>query len=294
MTAALSLPASSPSPFVADAGAWFAEVGSALRERRLAPYLGSGLSALSPGVAVPTSYEALAEFFASKAALPKRARGNAWASAQFVESRQHRATVTRMMQTAFAAEVSPLPFHAHLAKLELPLIVDTWYDGALRRAFRERADWLEIQGINRAQIGESGWFRGYDPDGTLVSCERAASAKTLLYKPHGGATPAGNFLITDADYVEVLTEIDIQNPIPEAVRARRSALGFVFLGCRFHDQLLRTYARQIIKRSSGPCYAVFDTEALTRMEQRFVRELGMRAIARPLSAALEQLIAASR
>jgi hypothetical protein len=294
MTAALTLPVSSPSPFVADTNAWFAEVGRALRERRLAPYLGSGLSALSPGVSVPTSYEALADFFAGKAALPKRARGNAWASAQFVESRQHRATVTRMMQSAFAAEVVPLPFHAHLAGLQLPLIVDTWYDGALRRALQSRTDWLEIQGINRAQIGESGWFRGYDPAGALVSCERAQDAKTLLYKPHGAITPSANFLITDADYVEVLTEIDIQNPIPEAVRTRRSALGFVFLGCRFHDQLLRTYARQIVKRSSGPCYAVFETEALTRMELRFARELGLQAIACPLSSALERLIAASR
>ncbi|HET7542565.1 MAG TPA: SIR2 family protein [Polyangiaceae bacterium] len=294
MTAALALDLPSESPFVSDANAWFAEVGAALRARRLAPYLGSGLSALSPGVAVPTTYESLAEFFGSKVALPKRARGNAWASAQFVESRQHRATVTRLMQTAFAAEVAPLPFHAHLAQLELPLIVDTWYDGAARSALQTRTDWLEIQGINRAQIGESGWFRAYDPGGALVSLERAEAAKTLLYKPHGGITPTGNFLITDADYVEVLTEIDIQNPIPEAVRRRRSGLGFVFLGCRFHDQLLRTYARQIVKRSSGPHYAVFETNTLTRMELRFARELGLQAIACPLSTALERLTAASR
>ena len=50
---------------------------------------------------------------------------------------------------------------------------------------------------------------------------RPAAWTTLLYKPHGSVAPARNFLISDADYVEVLTEIDIQTPIPDAVKDRR-------------------------------------------------------------------------
>jgi SIR2-like domain len=292
MTAAPALSrANAPSSGV-DVDRWFTTVGSALRERRLAPYLGAGLAALSPGVAVPTSYPALAAAFGAKVALPKRARGNAWAAAQFVESRQHRATVTQLMRTAFAAPVTPLPFHAHLATLELPLIVDTWYDGALRQALSQGSDWLEVQGIDRAKIGEAGWFRAYDAAGEPVSIDAASSVKTLLYKPHGSVTPFGNFLIADSDYVEVLTEIDIQTPIPREVRGRRTELGFLFLGCRFDDQLLRTYARQITKRSRGPLYAVLDAQ-LTRMEQRLLRELDIQAIDFPLGAALERLVVAS-
>ena len=293
MSAALKLEDARAVELASDTDAWFAEVGTALRTRRLAPYLGPELTALSPGVGVPTTYEGLAEFFGKKVALPKRARGNPWASAQFVESRQNRGTVMQIMRAAFESPVAPLAFHRYLATLELPLIVDTWYDGALRQAFGQRADWLEVQGMDRAKIGEERWFRAYDPAGVSVPLEAAAAAKTLLYKPHGSVTPVGNFLVSDADYVEVFTEIDIQTPIPEAVRARRTELGFLFLGCRFHDQLLRTYARQIIKRSSGPFYAVFESASLTRMERRMVRELGLRAIVSPLHVALERLVAAS-
>jgi hypothetical protein len=293
MTAALKVQDQQAVAFESDVDAWFDEVGAALRARHLAPYLGPGLAALSPGVVVPTTYQGLAEFFAGKVALPKRARGNPWASAQFVESRQHRATVMQLMRTAFATPVAPLPFHAYLASLELPLIVDTWYDGALQKAFEQRTGWLEIQGVDRVKIGEERWFRAYDPAGNAVPLEAAATAKTLLYKPHGSATPAGNFLISDADYVEVLTEIDIQTPIPKPVRARRTELGFLFLGCHFHDQLLRTYARQIVKRSRGPLYAVFETPALTRMERRLVSELGLRPVVYPLHLALQRLAAVS-
>lgn len=270
---------------------WLSQVISGLRARQLAPYLGPGLCALVRNTSAPTSYEALAQYFAAKVALPKRARGNPWASAQHVESKQHRSVVTQLMRVAFAEPLPSTPFLHALAGAGLPLIVDTWYDGALRGAFESDADWVEIQGITRAAIGESRWFAAYGPTGANVPLDKATGARTLVYKPHGSALPANNFLITDADYVEVLTEIDIQTPIPAEVQARRRDLGFVFLGCRFDDQLLRTYARQITKRSSGPNYAVFDTDTLSRMEQRFVAELDMHVVYAPLGRVVERLVA---
>ena len=132
------------------------------------------------------------------------------------------------------------------------MIVDTWYDGAMRAALGQRADWGEVQGITRAGIGEDRWYRFYDADRRGSGPRAAAeSGRRLLYKPHGSIAPAKNFLISDADYVEVLTEIDIQTPIPDAVKDRRTQRSFLFIGCRFHDQLLRTYARQITKRSAA-------------------------------------------
>lgn len=282
---AADLPAAS-----ADKEAWFSEVREGLRAGRLAPYLGSGLVALT-GAPVPATPEALADFLGKKVALPRRARGNAWAAAQYIESQRHRDTLVKLMAEAFAAPVPPLPIHHALSRLPLPLIVDTWYDGAMRAALAERWDWGEIQGITRAGIGESRWYRAYDAAGAEAALGAAeAGWTTLLYKPHGSVVPARNFLIADSDYVEVLTEIDIQSPIPEVVKARRADVGFVFLGCRFHDQLLRTYARQILKRSGGPRYIVV-SEPLTRNERRFLDELGMRAVVCPLREAAERLSA---
>jgi hypothetical protein len=270
---------------------WFEQVRRALRAGELAPYLGPGLLSLAPNPAVPTSYGKLAEFLGTKVTLPRRAKGNAWASAQFIESRQHRTSVTGLLNQAFAGDVPPLPFHRFLVDLAPPLVVDTWYDGALRQAFAGKNGWIEVQGITRAGIGEARWFRAYDASGHPASLDLADTAQTLVYKPHGGVKPGGNYLITDADYVEVLTEIDIQNPIPECVRRRRTDLGFLFLGCRFDDQMLRTYARQIQKRSRGPNYAVFEDDRLTRMERRFAGEIGMDIVICPLQEAVERLIA---
>ena len=275
----------------AEARALLTEVAARMRAGTIIPYLGPGLTELSKP-AVPMNPEALAAFFGTKVALPRRARGNAWAAAQHIESNKHRSTVTALMAEAFASPVEPTPMHRYLASLRLSMIVDTWYDGAMRAALAERSDWGEVQGITRAGIGEDRWYRFYDAAGLETDRAAAAGLTTLLYKPHGSMAPARNFLISDADYVEVLTEIDIQTPIPEVVRDRRTERSFVFIGCRFNDQLLRTYARQITKRSSTTHYAIVEPETLSRNELRFLIEQGLTPIAIPLAQAVEILTAA--
>lgn len=273
-----------------DAEALLADVAARLRAGSIVPYLGPGLAALSKPD-VPLTPDALAIFFGSKVALPRRARGNAWAAAQHIESNKHRSTVTGLMAQAFATPVEPTALHRHLAALRLPMIVDTWYDGAMRAALGQRDGWGEVQGITRAGIGEFHWYRFYGADGNEVDSMAASNWSTVLYKPHGGVLPAKNFLISDADYVEVLTEIDIQTPIPGIVKQRRIGRSFLFIGCRFDDQLLRIYARQITKRSADVHYAVVEPDALSRNERSFLLEQGLIPLAVALPRAVEILLA---
>ena len=274
---------------LADAEAVLASLVAPLRAGTIVPYLGPGLAALSEPAA-PMTPEALAEFFASKVALPRRAKGNAWASAQHIESMKHRSTLSAMMAEAFSSPVAPTALHQCLAGLHPPMIVDTWYDGAMRAALGEYKNWGEIQGITRAGIGEDRWYRFYDTEGKETDRAAADTWTTLLYKPHGSIVPAKNFLISDADYVEVLTEIDIQTPIPDAVKHRRTERSFLFIGCRFHDQLLRTYARQIMKRSAITHYVLVEPDSLTKNEVRFIATQGMTPIALPLERAVAILL----
>jgi len=56
------------------------------------------------------------------------------------------------------------------------------------------------------------------------------------------------------------------------VRRREPGRRFLFLGCRFRNQLERAYARQIMKRSSdGPHWAVLPGE-LSKNEVKFLEE----------------------
>lgn len=276
----------------AAAEAKLADLRFGLEADRLIPYLGPDLLTLTGDVTVPILPETVAAALHAKAPAPSRIRTNMWSVAQFIEQRRHRNTLVAYMNDIFAPAATPSKLTAWLAGLPLSLIVDTWYDAATRAALKAtgRTDWVEIQGVTRSGESRDIWTKVYDAAGAEILPEAADGAETVLYKPHGAVTPAKNFLVADSDYVEVLTEIDIQSPIPEVVKGLRTTRGFVFVGCRFHDQMLRIYARQIVKRSAGPLVAIAEVAKLTKNEAKFFAELGIEVVDLPLARAVDLLV----
>jgi len=262
-------------------------VAQGLANGTLAPYCGPGLLALCPGTTPPAEPVALATVLTAKVSVPGKIKNRLTAAAQFIENFKHRKTLVGAMDAAFSQPATPSPLHAWLAAQPCPLIVDTWYDDTFRAALAGRTDWAEVQGLSQSEHFGT-WVGWYGADGS--ASPDALPTTTVLYKPWGSHGPAGNFLVSDTDFVEVLTEIDIQTPIPALVQERRASLGFVFLGCRFNDQLPRAFARQIMKRSGGPHYAVLADEP-TRMEARFLEEQGITRIALPLAEVAAALLA---
>jgi hypothetical protein len=256
----------------------------------LAPYIGPGLLALCTGRTPPADPAALATVLTARVSVPGKIKNRLTAAAQFIENFKHRKTLVGAMNEAYAACAAASPLHRWLAALPAPLIVDSWYDDTLRSVLAGSCtDWAEVQGLSQGEHFGT-WCGWYDHTGAAMAAD-PVGAKTVLYKPWGGHAPAGNYLVSDSDFVEVLTEIDIQTPIPALVQQRRASLGFVFLGCRFNDQLARAFARQIIKRSHGPHHAVLVDEP-TRMEARFLAEQGITRIALPLADAAAALCGA--
>jgi hypothetical protein len=264
------------------------EISAGLAAGTLIPYLGSGMLSLVPGGSpVPTTPEVLAAVITAKVSVPHKIRNRLTAAAQFIENFKHRKTIVAFMSECFAPSVTPSDLHRYLGALpHLPLVVDTWYDNATEAALRPRASCGQVQGLSQSEHFGS-WIGYFDADGDPATAEAAAAWDTLLYKPIGSVTPAKNYLVSDSDFVEVLTEIDIQTPIPPRVQQLRSGRGFLFLGCRFNDQLQRSFARQIMKRSSDKHWAVLPGE-LPRNEARFLKEQNIQRI----DMALEEFSAA--
>ena len=255
------------------------------------PYLGPDMLSLCSDLKVPATPLALAEIMTSKVSVPHKIRKRLTQAAQFIENFKHRKSVVHLMNEAFAATPAPSAFHLALAGSGAGLWVDTWYDDTMSSALAQTqgSDWAQVQGLSQSEhFGH--WTGAYAADGAALAALPADIAR-LLYKPIGSHGPAGNYLVSDSDYVEVLTEIDIQTPIPAAVQAWRTGRNFLFLGCRFDDQLTRCFARQIMKRSSDRHWAVLPEEP-TRMEARFLQEQGITRISLPLAQFADALMEA--
>ncbi|MHB0986007.1 MAG: SIR2 family NAD-dependent protein deacylase [Sulfuricella sp.] len=248
------------------------EIATALAAGSVVPYLGPGLLEPDGENPVPSTFETLAGRLSARVTVPFKIRANMTATAQYIENFKHRKTLVAVMKEIFQPPVTPSALHSYFASLpNLPLLVDTWYDAAAQAALAERKNWGQIQGVSRAEHRDQ-WVKYYRPDGSETDAHQAQEWETVLYKPFGSIAPAANFIVSDSDFVEVLTEIDIQTPIPPRVQELRSGRRFLFIGCRFRNQLERAYARQIMKRSSnGPHWAVLPDE-LTKNEIKFMAE----------------------
>lgn len=268
------------------------EIATSLSTGAVIPYLGPDMLSLCTDIKVPGTPLALAESMTAKVSVPHKIRKRLTQAAQFIENFKHRKSVVHLMNEAFATSPAPSPFHLALAGSGAGLWVDTWYDDVMSVALAQvepKSGWVQVQGLSQSEhFGQ--WTGAYAADGTALA-ELAASPGRMLYKPIGSHSPAGNYLVSDSDYVEVLTEIDIQTPIPAAVQAWRTGRNFLFLGCRFDDQLTRCFARQIMKRSSDRHWAVLPHEP-TRMEARFLAEQNITRIAMPLAEFSAALMAA--
>ena len=257
------------------------DIASHLATGAVIPYMGPEMLSLCSDVAVPMTPLALAENMTAKVSVPHKIRKRLTQTAQFIENFKHRKSVVHLMNEAFAATPAPSALQLALASSGAKLWVDTWYDDSFASALAQGGQpWVQVQGLSQSEhFGQ--WTGAYAADGTPLA-ELSAEPGRLLYKPWGGHGPAGNYLVSDSDYVEVLTEIDIQTPIPAQVQAWRSGRNFLFLGCRFDDQLTRCFARQIMKRSSDRHWAVLPVEP-TRMEARFLDEQNITRIPMPLA-----------
>ena len=242
-------------------------VRAGLEAGTLAPYLGAGMLALCGTGAPPANPLALAGVLTAKVSVPGKIKNRLTAAAQFIENFKHRKTLVKAMDEAFAAAAVPSPLHHWIAHLRAPLIVDT----LVRRHDAQRA-------ARGAPAGRLGGSAGPVAERTLRHLDRLVRRRRRgAARPDPGADAALQALGRPRARGQLP---DLRQRLrrgadrdrhpdadPAAVQLRRAKLGFVFLGCRFNDQLPRAFARQIMKRSAGPHFAVLPDEP-TRMEKR--------------------------
>lgn len=254
------------------------------------PYIGAGIWATADTPpAHPADALALVSKLTDKASVPHKIRKNLTAAAQYIENFKHRKTLVNLMKAAYSTPAVPTELHTFFASLhKLPLIVDAWYDDAMQHALAQHPNWGQVQGLSQAEhFGK--WVHYYTAQGELSDGAAAEKWQTLLYHPLGSVNPAHNYIVSDSDYVEILTEIDIQTPIPPLVQKIRTGRNFLFVGCRFNNQLDRIFARQIMKRSSDKHWAIIQGE-LSKNEAKFLKEFNITRLDIPLTTLLKSTV----
>ena len=254
-------------------------IASFWKKDQLVVYLGPDIYPDPPGY--PVTEGALASLLSERVAVPGRLKGKVHEIAQYIESHKHRKTLLSLVEGIFGTGTSPAPVHRVLKEHPLGLVVDSWYGSASTEALVEPGG-VQISGVSRAEYRDR-WYRTdrRTAEG-WVPAEGATPEDRVLYRPMGTRIPGTELLLSDADFVEVLTEIDIQTPIPAWVQEHRTGRHFLFLGCRFDNQTSRIFARQIMKRSGMDHFAVI-AGTPTGKERIFFEREGIAVLPVPLN-----------
>lgn len=200
-------------------------------------------------------------------------------AAMNIELKRGRSAINRFMQQTYDDPGwSESPVHAWLASLELPYVIDLNRDTGLQKRYASRPHTL-IVGIARVASGLR--YKLFSHDGTAYGSEVDASAidpaAPILFKPCGTPWPEPNWIASDADFVDYITELMGGFAIPPFLKARRKGLKYLVAGTRLDRDTLRMILADMIYDAAQPAGWALIPNANDK-EKRFCARLGLELV----------------
>lgn len=167
-------------------------------------------------------------------------------AAMSIEQRKGRKTLEALFERIYAAGFDPLPVHRRIAAINPKIVVDTNRDDALQRLMQ--GVYVLVYGTARV-AGDLPRFEAQiceGLEGRPLSPQAITLEKPLLFKPMGVLKPAPSLILSDADYVDWLTEAMAGLAVPACLKEKRGELKWLLLGCRLERDTDRMVASEIL------------------------------------------------
>jgi len=256
---------------------------AALADGDVVPYLGAGAltGVIEPasGKPIPADSDSLILAMNNGQPMAPKLMFEFPRAAMNVELKKGRSAVKRFLDTTYGAtQWSESALHAWLARLQLPYIVDTNRDTQLQGMYATRPHTLVV-GV--ARIGGSDYrFRLYHYDGTAyreVDQVDVDAGLPVLFKPLGTPQPESNYIASDADFVDYLTELMGGFAIPGFLKRARQGKRYLLLGVRFNRDTERMLLSDIAFGAASPKGWALLPHA-TDKEKRFLDKIGFELV----------------
>lgn len=192
-------------------------------------------------------------------------------AAMAIEGRRGRGHLEGMCANIFGTQNPPTQFQKRLVALCPKVVVDTNYDAGLPILYQQMPHFL-LKGFARIAAGPSRFEGFIYEDGAYTPSLHWDGKMPLLYKPLGCVLPQPNFVISDADFVDWLTEAMGGFAFPAWFKEFRKGKKALILGTSFSLDTSRMVAREILQENGGGI--VLTTAEPTKSEVRFFSQQG--------------------
>ena len=260
----------------------FDDIFSGLRDGSVVPYLGPGaLNGVTDaaGRAIPADSDSLILAMNNGQPMAPKLMYEFPRAAMNIELKRGRKAVNNFLDATYKdTQWSTSPLHAWLGEQKLPYMIDANRDTQMQQQYAGTPHTLVV-GIAR-MAGTAFRFRLFHYDGTsytAVEQEAVDSSLPILFKPLGTPTPESNYIASDADFVDYITELMGGFAIPSFVKRSRQNKRYVTLGLRLNRDTDRMVFSDVIFGADKPAgWALIPHP--TDKEKRYLERLNIEIV----------------
>lgn len=252
-----------------------------LKDGSIVPYLGSGVLAdvrnVATGEPIPADSDSLIIAMNGGKPMAPKLMYEFPRAAMNVELKRGRSAVTKFLTRTYGETAwTRGAFHDWLKDIAPPYVIDINRDTQLQDSYAGVPHNLVV-GI--ARIGGTDFrYKLYLWDGAAYQKSEAINpAQPILFKPMGTPKPEANYIASDADYVDFITELMGGFSIPPEVKELRKGKKYLLMGLRLNRDTERMVMSDFIYAAAEPAGWVF-ISAPTDKEKRFCKKVGLEII----------------
>lgn len=253
-----------------------------LKERllsgELVPFLGMGVFKeviAKDGSTLPYDSDSMVLALNNGRAMSPRLMYEYSRAAMSLEQRKGREFIVQMTNHIYSSkEYEVPPIYTFLKEIQPPYMIDTNMDDSACKVYEDVPHFM-ITGVSRVMGGYDRFvIYLYDVNTkqyNIVEKEKLNADIPILFKPMGSTVPAMDFIVSDADFVDWLTEAMGGYALPPFLKQYKQEKSYLFLGVDFGRDTFRMVANEITLGLKGGI-VVEPKEALSKKEQSFIEK----------------------
>lgn len=253
------------------------ELEAQIKEGTTVPFIGMGVfkgTKTEDGFQIPFDSDSMILALNSGRAMSPRLMYEYSRAAMSLEQRKGRAYIEGMTNHIFTAKPYAMPeVYVWLKTLIPRYVVDLNLDDSLLKLYDATEHFL-ITGVSRIMAGYDRFIvYRYDvatQTYTRVDKEALHVQIPIVFKPLGCTVPEKNFIISDADFVDWLTEAMGGYALPPLLKTYKNDKSYLFLGVDFDRDTFRMVANEITLGLKGG-YTINDQETMRKKEEKFLK-----------------------
>ena len=227
-----------------------------LKDGSIVPYLGPGVLAdvknVATGAPIPADSDSLIYAMNDGKPMAPKLMYEFPRAAMNVELKRGRSAVTKFLNRTYGETAwTRGAVHDWLKGIAPHYVIDINRDTQLQDSYADVPHNL-IVGI--ARLGGTDFrYKLYFWDGVAYQkTEVINAALPILYKPMGTPKPEANYIASDADYVDFITELMGGFSIPPEVKELRKGKQYLFMGLRMNRDTERMVLSDVIYAAAEP------------------------------------------